>query len=71
MIIVVPAVIPLTIPVAEIGPAPGLLLLQLPPGDGSLNEAIRPTHTDDAPAIGAGSGFTVTIVIIVQPEPIM
>jgi hypothetical protein len=32
---------------------------------------VRPTHTEPKPVIGAGVGFTVTIVVLKQPVGIM
>ena len=69
MIIVVPAVIPQTTPVAEFTvPTPVLLLLQVPvPPDAVvlLNVMHDPVHTDAAPVIVPAMGDTFTVIFVV------
>ena len=55
-------------------PGPGVIVamvvvvvLHVPPGVGSLNVVVEPTQTDSPPSIGPGSGFTVTVVVMLQP----
>ena len=67
----VPAVRPLTRPVVDPTVATVvLLLLQAPPRTDSLKLIVAPSHTEFGPVIVAGSGFTVTIVVAVQPVAI-
>lgn len=64
----VPASTPVTTPVAGIMVAVAvLLLLQVPPALASLSVTDAPSHTPVAPVIVAGSGFTVTLAVAVQP----
>lgn len=44
-----------------------LLLLHVPPGVASVMAILAPAHTAVGPVIGAGGGFTVTVVVITQP----
>jgi len=44
-----------------------LLLLHVPPDNGSPNGVVDPAHSDKVPVIAPGVGFTVTTVFIVQP----
>jgi hypothetical protein len=44
-----------------------LLLLQVPPVVPSLNVVVKPTQTDAIPVIAAGTGFTVTTAVCLQP----
>jgi hypothetical protein len=44
-----------------------LLLLQLPPVDEVLTEALDPRHTDLAPVIAPGKGFTVMVAAEKHP----
>ena len=46
----------------------GLLLIQEPPGVGSVSVAADPIHNDDgAPLIGSGATPTLTVAVAVQP----
>jgi hypothetical protein len=65
----VPADTPFTIPenVPIIATAV-LLLLHVPPGVGLVSIVVVPRHALSRPDIGLGSGFTVTVVIAVQPN---
>ena len=71
VIVVVPAAIPPTIPVADpIVPTPGLLLLHVPvPPDAvkSLSVIVAPAHTAVRPLItpAAGDIFTVTFIVVI------
>ena len=60
-----PVVIPITTPV---DPTVTLLLLLLhvPPAVASERAFVNPWHTGLVPLIGAGEGFTVTMVVITQ-----
>ena len=49
----------------------GLLLAQVPPGNGSVNVVVVSTHRCVAPDIGKGSGLTVTTTVVKQPEGIV
>jgi hypothetical protein len=70
--------VPALTPVATPPPAPGpgvivatpvVALLQVPPGVASLNVVVEPTQTIVVPVIAAGSGFTVTVVVMEHPVP--
>ena len=68
MISAVPGISPLTKPVAETtGATVGLALLQKPVPVRSLNVVVDPTHTFVVPVITAGSGLTVTAMLVLQP----
>jgi len=45
----------------------GLALLHAPVPVASLNIVVDPTHTFVVPVISAGSGFTVTVLFVLQP----
>lgn len=70
MIIVVPAdnpdIVPLVTPMVATAV---LLLLHVPPGELLLIVIDDPAQTPVAPVITADAGFTVTIVVTVQPKP--
>jgi hypothetical protein len=42
-------------------------LLQVPPGVASYRTVVNPTHTLIVPVMAAGSGFTVTVAVAMQP----
>ena len=67
MSVTVPAAIPVTTPVPLIVAVPGALLAHVPPAEASVNDVVRPTHTVSVPVMDAGSGFTVTIPVVIQP----
>jgi len=67
MIVEVPATRPFTSPMDEIVATAGLLLTHDPPGVASNNEAVKPAHILSVPVIGAVVGFTVSVVVAVQP----
>ena len=59
---------PVTKPVVPPTVATGiLLLLHVPPPVVLLSCVVRPEHIEVTPVIGAGSGFTVTVVVTRQP----
>jgi len=67
-IVVVPVATPETTPVDD--PTVAALvfeLLHVPP-PASVSDIVVPTHTEDAPVIGAGSALTVNTVVALQPE---
>ena len=45
----------------------GVLLVHVPPGIPLVNVPATPTQSCEGPAIGAGNGSTVTIVVYTQP----
>ena len=55
------------VPAANIVASVLLLLLQVPPGVGSLKVIVVPWHNAFAPVIACGKGFTVTVVVMIQP----
>lgn len=63
----VPAVMPVTTPVAFTVATAILLLVQLTPVLVVLNVVVRPTHSDGLPLIAAGNALTVTVVVLIQP----
>ena len=69
--VVVPEVIPVTIPVAGVTDAMiTLSLVHVPPGVVLDNVVVRPTHTSAIPSIGAGRPLIVTTMEALQPVPI-
>ena len=62
----VPAVRPVRLP-DPLMDALVLLILQVPPEVASLNVIMTPTHSDVAPCMGKGVGFTVTTCVVTQP----
>jgi len=69
----VPAVTGVTDPVVAFTTAtPGdVVLLQLPPVVALLNATGTPTHVDEVPVIAGGSGTTVSVLVILQPIPMV
>lgn len=66
-----PDVTPETIPlVATMAAIAALLLVQVPPADGSVKVVVAPWHIRVDPIIGPGSGFTVTVADTLQPVPV-
>ena len=64
----VPALTPVTNPVLEpIVAMPVLPLLHVPPVVALARVDVVPAHIAVAPVIAAGSGFTVIIVVVIQP----
>jgi hypothetical protein len=63
---------PVTIPVEEPTIAISVLpLLQVPPTERSLSDVVVPVQILVAPVIKPGSGLTVTVIVVKQPEPIV
>jgi hypothetical protein len=46
-----------------------LLLLHIPPGVTSLNVVNVPSQTLAIPVIADGTVFTLTVVVVLQPDP--
>jgi hypothetical protein len=69
MIIAVPAVNPLTTPVALIEATVVAVLLQVPAEVASPSAVVDATHTAVAPDIGAAPASTVTVADTMQPLP--
>lgn len=65
--IAVPAVTPVTIPVAEPTVTAALVVLHTPPAIGSLSVTDDPMHTAGGPVTAEGVAFTVTLAKAVQP----
>ena len=67
-ILATPGATPVTTPdVAATVATEGAALLQVPPGIGSVNVSVVPTHILPAPTIAVGTEFTVTTTDILQP----
>jgi len=63
--ILVPTVIPVTVPpLKETLP---LLLLHVPPPVPSDKEVVEPTHTVRVPLMAVGNALTVNTAVIIQP----
>ena len=63
-----PGLIPVTAPEPLMVATDVLPLVQEMPGVvTSLTKVTEPVHTRSVPLIGAGTGFTVTVNILVQP----
>jgi hypothetical protein len=56
--------VPLTVAIAS------SLLVQLPPDVALANIVADPSHTDVPPVMFAGSAFTITVAVDIQPVPI-
>jgi hypothetical protein len=62
---------PLTKPVEEPTVAiPGMALIQTPPVLVSVSVVVDPAHSNKVPDIRPGTGFTVTVVVTMQPVDI-
>jgi hypothetical protein len=70
-IVNVPAATPVTTPSVSTVPIAMSLLLHVPPVVIVANVVVLPRHTVDAPVIVAGNWFTVTSLVISQPELIL
>jgi hypothetical protein len=68
VIVAVPAVTPVTMPVASIV-ARGSLLVHVPPVVVLSSVVVNPSHTASAPVMAAGNWFTVTVAVAMQPVP--
>ena len=62
-----PADIPETKPLLTSTEACALLLVHVPVPDVLLNGVVRPAQTAVAPVVADGNGFTVTVVVLIQP----
>ena len=72
VIVAVPAVIPVTTPVAAPTVAtPGLLLLHGPAVVASLSVVVAPWHIVGVPNMAEGNGVTVTVANAVQPAGVV
>ena len=68
VIVQVPAPVALTIPEeAPIVAIPAQLQLHVPKVVAELSVEVLPTHKDNMPDMGSGSGSTVTTVVTLQP----
>lgn len=68
VIVVVPAVIPVTIPLSDPTCAiPGPADVHVPPPVASLSVVVAIMHTCVVPVIAGGSAFTVTFAVDLQP----
>jgi hypothetical protein len=65
----VPVVAPVTIPVADTGAIAVFELLHTPPVVASFKFEVNPRQMPVLPAILAGTGFTVTGSVVIQPLP--
>ena len=61
-----PDTVPETDPISAV---PGDPEDQNPPEVGSVSKVVDPTQTPLLPAMGVSTGFTVIVLVIVQPEP--
>lgn len=67
--VTVPVAMPVTVPTPVTEAVSGAELLHKPPGVASLRDIVEPTHTVEGPAIAAGAGPTVMVMVLVHPEP--
>jgi hypothetical protein len=68
VIVVVPAAMPVTIPVVEpIVPTPGVLLTHVPPEVLFDNRIVEPIHTLVGPTMGAAADTTVITCVTAHP----
>ena len=73
MIVVVvpltPPFTPVTTPVVDMLPLPGLLLVHVPPPGVEFNVVVEPTHTanDGLAVIVVGLGLIDTVAVLIQP----
>jgi hypothetical protein len=68
-IVAVPAVPPVTIPIALTVATPVLPLPHTPPAVVLLSTVVLPAHTFSVPVIAAGEVSTLTVVTVLQPLP--
>ena len=45
----------------------GVLVVHIPPGVEFVSVIVEPSHTDDGPVMGLGSGLTFTVTDLKQP----
>lgn len=62
-----PEATPVTIPEVPTVANAVLLLLQVPPLVASVSVVVDPAQTMAVPPMAAGSGFTVTIEVVIHP----
>lgn len=67
VMILIPAVLPVTTPVAAATEALLLLLVHVPPVVVFVNKVVEPTHIVLLPPITAGNGLIVTMAVAKQP----
>jgi hypothetical protein len=67
----VPTDTPVTSPEELIVATAGVELLHVPPAVTSLSVVVDPWQTEEVPAIAAGKGLTVTVLVIKQPVGIV
>lgn len=63
----VPALPPVTTPVASTVATARLLLLHVPPGVLLLSAVVSPGHTVSVPVVTGARGLTVIVVVAIQP----
>jgi hypothetical protein len=68
VIFTVPAATPVTTPVEDPTVARPLPLVQVPP-PASVRVIVWPTHTLEGPEMAPGSGFTVSVRVVLHPVP--
>jgi hypothetical protein len=68
--IVVPEVIPVTIPVVDPTVTLGLLLVHVPPPIPSVKVIMAPVHTLDGPSIIVGDVLTVIVLVALHPAKV-
>jgi hypothetical protein len=66
-----PPEIPVITPEGDMTAIAVLLDDQLPPVVASVNVAVNPWHTSVGPAIAAGNGFMVTVVVLKHPAGVV
>ena len=67
IMVVVPPLIPVTIPVEPTVATLVMVLSHVPPALMSESEVVEPAQRTAVPVIGAGSGLTVTTIVAIQP----
>lgn len=64
-----PAVTPVTTPVAEFTVADMPLLLHTPPAVVLASVTLSPAHKTNVPVIGATTGNALTVIVLVRKQP--
>jgi hypothetical protein len=71
-IVVVPALDAVTMPLVGFTVALDVTLLDhVPPGVEFVNVVVVPVHIDELPTLGDNAAFTVTILVLAQPNPLV
>jgi hypothetical protein len=70
VIVVVPPIMPYTVPRPSTVATEVLLLVQVPPPGRSLNGVVVPAHNDAVPVISPGAALTVSVTDVVQPPKV-